>query len=88
MGGERCSKAAKQGYSEKAQCTGNSPSYLEHIRNSLQKPIGGRSKKPKRGRSLLAFFSVINNAALLLYIEGRGSTQSKLAHPTYLLICL
>ena len=33
---------------------GSSPAYLEPIRNSLQKPIGGRQKSPKRGRSVLA----------------------------------
>ena len=38
---------------------GSSPAYLDPIRNSLQKPIGGRQKSPKRGRSVLAFFGVI-----------------------------
>ena len=48
----------------------------------MQKPIGGRSKNPKRGRSVLAFFSVINNAKLLLYIEGRGVTAEQASQKT------
>ena len=45
--------------------------------NSLQKPIGGRSQVPKRGRSVFAIFSAKNYAVLLLYIEGRGVTQEQ-----------
>jgi hypothetical protein len=44
LGGEnqRSSINHVMGYSEKAQCTGKQ-AYLEPNRNSLQKPIGGRS---------------------------------------------
>ena len=41
--------------------------YLEPIRNSLQKPIGGRSRIPKRGRVVLAdsqAISMLNFSAL------------------------
>ena len=41
------SKIAHLGYSA-AQCTGNSPAYLDANRISMQEPIGGRS--------VLAFF--------------------------------
>jgi hypothetical protein len=38
--------------------------YLEPIRNSMQKPIGGRSKITKGGRSVLVVFAVINYVVL------------------------
>ena len=43
----------------------------------MQKPIGGRRKTSKKGRSVLAVFSAINDAAFLLYIEGRGVTAEQ-----------
>jgi len=43
----------------------------------LQKPIEAGPKPLKRGRSLLPLSTVINNAAISLYIEGRGVTQER-----------
>jgi hypothetical protein len=42
------------GYSFEPHCIGSLRSYLKPNRNSLQKPIGGRSKIAKGGRSVLA----------------------------------
>ena len=50
----------------RAQCIGNLAAYLEPNSNSLQKPIGGRSKIPKGGRSVLAFSAAINGRIRLL----------------------
>ena len=49
VGGEnqRGSLNGNSGYSAKAQCTGNTPSYLEPIRDSLQIPIEGLLRKLK-----------------------------------------
>ena len=54
-----------------------SPSYLPPNRNSLQKPIGGRSKNPKRSRSVLAFFEYISMLKISALNKGRGVTQEQ-----------
>ena len=67
LGGERWSNYALSGYSEKAQCTGNTLAYLEPNRNTLQ--------KPKRGRSLFTFFAAINSALPFDSIYMGGGRQ-------------
>ena len=49
LGGERqrISLSTVSGYSAKAQRTGK-PAYLEHNRNTMQKPIGGLSASPAK----------------------------------------
>ncbi len=70
LGGDRWSNYALSGYSEKAQCTGNTLAYLEPNRNTLQ--------KPKRGRSLFAFFAAINSALPFdsIYMGGGRSRRA------------
>jgi hypothetical protein len=94
LGGDGWSNYVLSGYSEKAQCTGNTLSYLKPIRNSMQKTYRGvgrywRFIKPKTilecnaeitkgGRSVLAFSWVISMLKIGRYRERQAPIKAPL----------